>query len=272
MYITNQQDVAKIAEKSGVDWIFIDLEINGKEDRQGHLDTVISRHSIEDVKKINKVLTSAKLLVRVNPIYEGSKKEINRVINDGADIVMLPFFKNKEDVKKFIDYVDGRCKACLLLETPEASEDIDSILSVKGIDYIHIGLNDLHLGYNMKFMFELLADGTVEMLCNKIRQKGIEYGFGGIAQLGEGVLRAEKIITEHYRLSSSMVILSRSFCNVNKVSDLKEVEELFAKGIKDVRQFEAELNNKSEGFYKANQLEVIQKVLEIVGEKEKVVI
>ena len=52
MYITNNIDIAKIAEKSGVDWIFIDLEINGKEERQGHLDTVISRHSIEDVKKI----------------------------------------------------------------------------------------------------------------------------------------------------------------------------------------------------------------------------
>lgn len=272
MYITNQQEVAKIAEKSGVDWIFIDLEINGKEDRQGHLDTVISRHSIDDVRKIKQVLTNSKLLVRVNPIYDGSEEEINRVINDGADIIMLPFFKDKEEVGKFIDYVDGRCKVCLLLETPEAAESIDSILCIEGIDYIHIGLNDLHLGYKMKFMFELLADGTVEMLCNKIREKGIEYGFGGIAQLGEGTLRAEKIIGEHYRLGSSMVILSRSFCNVNKVSDLKEVEELFAKGIKDVRRFEAELTNKSKAFYKANQLEVRQKVLEIVGEKEKIVV
>lgn len=266
MYITNNPKIAEIAENSGVDWIFIDLEINGKEERQGHLDTVISRHHIEDVKSVKSVLKNSKLLVRVNPIYEGSEAEIDRVINDGADIVMLPFFKDKEEVVKFIDYVDCRCKVCLLLETPEAVESIDPILSLKGIDYIHIGLNDLHLGYNMKFMFELLADGTVEMLCNKISKKGITYGFGGIAQLAQGTLRAEKIIVEHYRLSSSMVILSRSFCNVNEVSDLKEVEELFAKGIEDVRQFEAELNNKSEAFYKANQQEVKQKVLEIVGE------
>ncbi len=265
MYITNQQDVAKIAERSGVNWIFIDLEINGKEDRQGHLNTVISHHSIEDVRKIKQVLTNAELLVRINPIYEDSKAEIDKVINDGADIIMLPFFKKKEEVEQFIDYVDGRCKTCLLLETPEAVDNIDSILSVKGIDYIHIGLNDLHLGYNMKFMFELLADGTVEMLSKKIKEKGIEYGFGGIAQLGQGTLRAEKIIAEHYRLSSSMVILSRSFCNVNEVSDLNEVEELFAKGIKDVRQFEAELKNKSETFYRVNQQEIKQKVLQILG-------
>lgn len=264
IYITNQQDIARIAEKSGVDWIFIDLEINGKEERQGHLDTVISRHSIEDIRKIKRVLTVSKLLVRVNPIYDGSKYEIDRAINDGADIVMLPFFKHKEEVEKFINYVDGRCRTCLLLETLEATESIESILSVDGIDFIHIGLNDLHLGCNMKFMFELLADGTVEMLCNKIRAKGIEYGFGGIAQLGQGTLRAEKIITEHYRLSSSMVILSRSFCNVNQATDLKEIEKLFKKGIEGIRKFETELNDKSESFYTENQLEVKRKVLEIV--------
>jgi len=42
MYITNDAEIAKIAENAGVDWIFVDLEINGKEERQGHLDTVIS--------------------------------------------------------------------------------------------------------------------------------------------------------------------------------------------------------------------------------------
>ena len=70
MYITNDCSIAKIAEISGVDRIFIDLEINGKEERQGHLDTVISKHDINDVRKIKEVLCNAELLVRVNPIYE----------------------------------------------------------------------------------------------------------------------------------------------------------------------------------------------------------
>jgi len=56
MYITNDAEIAKIAENAGVDWIFVDLEINGKEERQGHLDTVISKHEISDVKKIKSVL------------------------------------------------------------------------------------------------------------------------------------------------------------------------------------------------------------------------
>lgn len=272
MYITNQENIAKIAESSGVDWIFIDLEINGKEERQGHLDTVISRHNIDDVKKIKQVLTISELLVRVNPIYEGSKEEIDRVINDGADIVMLPFFKTEEEVEAFIEYVDERCKTCLLLETPEAVENIDSILTVQGIDYIHIGLNDLHLGYNMKFMFEPLTNGTVETLCRKISKRGIPYGFGGIAQLGQGAIPAENIIAEHYRLGSNVAILSRSFCNLAIHNDLNKIKKIFLSGMEELRNFESELKNKSEAYYKVNQRTVYQKVLDIVVSKNKEIV
>jgi 2-keto-3-deoxy-L-rhamnonate aldolase RhmA len=264
MYITNQEEIARIADNSGVDWIFIDLEINGKDARQGHLDTVISRHSIDDVKKIKKILTNSELLVRVNPIYEGSKNEIDKVIKDGADIVMLPFFKTKEEVNLFVNFVNGRAKVCLLCETSEAVENIDSILTVPGIDYIHIGLNDLHLSYNMKFMFEPLVDGTVENLCKKINARGIPYGFGGIAQLGEGEVSAENIIAEHYRLGSNMVILSRSFCNPNRNNDLNYISRTFRNGIKQIREFEERLLSEDKVFFNRNKEFISKKVSEIV--------
>lgn len=264
MYITNQKQVAMIAEKSGVDWIFIDLEINGKEQRQGHLDTVISRHSIDDVAKIKKVLNETKLLVRVNPIYNGSKKEIDRVISGGADIIMLPFFKTKHEVETFVNYIDGRAEVCLLFETAEAVENIDGILSVDGIDYIHIGLNDLHLSLKKKFMFELLANGTVEKLCSRFATKGIPYGFGGIARPGQGTLPAEKIIAEHYRLGSSMTILSRSFCDIKKCTDVGTIEKTFKNGIKEIRDFEKHLISKQNDFFEENQLFVKEQVRKIV--------
>jgi hypothetical protein len=265
MYITNNERVVKIAEESGVDWIFIDLEINGKEERQGHLDTVISRHNIDDVKKIKKILTKAELLVRINPIFDGSKDEIEKVIKDGADIVMLPFFKKKDEVEKFISYVDGRVKTCLLCETAEAVDNIDDILTIIGIDLIHIGLNDLHLSYKMNFMFELLVDGTVEMLCNKFKAKNIPYGFGGIASLGLGDLPAENIIAEHYRLGSSMAIVSRSFCNVNKNNDFVELKSFFNIGINEIREYEEKLQNQNVAFFECNRDVVKDKVIKITS-------
>ena len=52
MYITNNPEVAKIAEKYSVDRIWVDLEQIGKKERQGGMDTVQSMHSVEDVRKI----------------------------------------------------------------------------------------------------------------------------------------------------------------------------------------------------------------------------
>jgi 2-keto-3-deoxy-L-rhamnonate aldolase RhmA len=266
MYITNSTDVAALAESAGVDRIFIDLEINGKEERQGHLDAVISRHSITDVKKIKSAITKAELLVRVNPIYDGSKDEIDRVIFDGAEVVMLPMFTTVNEVEQFVDFVNGKAKVCLLLETPQAMTRIDDILCVPGIDEIHIGLNDLHLGMHLDFMFELLSGGIVEYLCKKIAAKGIKYGFGGIARIGLGMLPAEHIITEHHRLGSQMAILSRSFCNANKKS-VNEVEEIFIDGIKEIRNFEKSLLTWKNSDFDDNRMILKEKVNKIVAAK-----
>lgn len=265
MYITNDPKIAQIAERSGVDWIFIDLEIKGKIERQGHLDTVISNHKTSDIKPIKKVLSKSKLLVRVNPIHRDSVKEIDEVIKEGAEIIMLPYFKTKQEVEDFIKIVNKRIMTCILLETPEAVENLDDILQVKGIDYIHIGLNDLHLGYNMKFMFELLSNGTVEKIINKIQNYNLPYGFGGIAQIGQGSLPAEKIIAEHYRLKSSMVILSRSFFNQNNIKDYDTALRSFNDGIIQIRTFEQSLELKTDDFLETNKREVINIVSKIVS-------
>lgn len=273
MYITNRPEIAQIAESAGVDRIFVDMEYIGKSDRQGGMDTVQSHHTLEDVKNISKAIKKAELLVRVNPIHEASseytssKEEIDGAIANGANIVMLPFFKTINEVKEFISYVDGRAKTMLLLETPEAVEIIDDILDIKGVDEIFIGLNDLSLGYGKKFMFELLADGTVENLCFKFKKKGIPYGFGGIAALGKGMLPAEKIITEHYRLGSTCVILSRSFCNVDKISHMGEISNLFVNGIQDIRNFEKQVSIHSRFF--ENNIKEVEKGVGLVLENIK---
>lgn len=242
MYITNNVDVAKIAENSGVDRIFVDLEVIGKKERQGGMDTVQSNHKFDDIKKIKNSINKSELLVRSNPIYYNSEEEINNIVNNGADIIMLPYFKTTKEVEQFINLVNGRCKTMLLVETAESVKSIDEILDIDGIDEIHIGLNDLHLDYKMKFMFELLVDGTVEYLCNKFKNKNIPYGFGGIAGIGEGTLPAENIIQEHYRLGSTRAILSRSFCNTDKIKDLNKINEIFTTGLRKIRDFENKMN------------------------------
>jgi len=265
MYITNDPQVAKIADRAGVDRVFIDLETVGKEQRQGGMNTVQSHHTTDDVKQIRAVLRNAELLVRVNPIYEGSEAEINTVIENGADILMLPFFQNKEQVQTFLNYVNRRVKTMLLVETPKAVEHLDEILALDGIDECHIGLNDLHLGYKMKFMFELLADGTVDRITEKFKCHRIPFGFGGIARIGQGTLPAERILAEHIRIGSQAVILSRSFCDASKIRDYRQIDRLFTDEVKKLREAENEMRTESKQYFEQNRLEV-QRIVKQIAE------
>lgn len=267
MYITNNPEVAKVAEKAGVDRIWIDMEYMGKEERQAGMNTVKSHHTIDDIKMVRPVVKKAELLVRVNPIHKDSHEEIEKTIAAGADVIMLPMFKTVGEVKAFLGYVGGRTKTILLVETVEAVEHIDEILSVPGVDEVHIGLNDLHLAYGKKFMFELLTNGTVEKLSKIFRERNIKFGFGGIARVGYGELPAERIMAEHYRLGSSMAILSRSFCNANTTSDVHEIEQIFIDGVHGIRAKEAEISHYTEAEFEENRKIVAEKVAIIVKSK-----
>ncbi len=266
MYITNNPDVAVVAQRYGVDRIFVDMEYIGKDKRQGGMDTVQNHHTVQDVKNIKSVLTSSKLQVRINPFYEGTENEVNSVIDAGADIIMLPMWKTADEVSRFISLVNGRAKTLLLLENTDAMNCLDEVLALDGVDEIHIGLNDLHLSMGKKFLFELLADGTVEKITKKIAKTDIPYGFGGFGRIGYGFLPADYIVAEHYRLGSSMSILSRAFCNTNVFTEKEEIEYIFKNGMKDLRSYEEFLKTCDENYFDETHKKLCACVEKIVGE------
>lgn len=264
MYITNKPEIAKIAEENTVDRIWVDLETMGKAERQRLVNSVKSNHTMEDVSAIRTALTRAQLLVRVNPLHEGTRREVDEVIARGADIVMLPMFETADEAKRFIDLVGGRAKTLLLAETRSAETNIAEIAALDGVDEIHIGLNDLHLDHGMTFMFELLADGTVERMADAIKKRGVPFGFGGIARLDEGLLPARHVITEHYRLGSSMAILSRSFYDSWLEAELDEIRSIFHYGMLEIRALERRLKDKPDAYFEENRARVAGEVQAVV--------
>lgn len=275
MYITNRIDIADIVISAGVDRVFVDLEVVGKSLRQGGMNTVQSHHTVEDIVKLRENLPEAELMVRCNPIhdadgeYNSTEQEIDAIIQAGADIIMLPFFKTVEEVQRFIRAVNSRARTLLLFETPESVDLVHDIIELPGVDEVFIGLNDLSLGYGMKFMFQLLADGTVERLCNIFSHVNIPYGFGGIAALGNGILPAERVISEHYRLGSTCAILSRSFCNTDNITDISEIKKIFDGGVQAIRDFEQECAVASVGRLEQNRIATVAAVEKIVKTLER---
>ena len=210
-FITDDPDIAQFACLKGVDWIMVDLEILGKAERQGHLDTVQSAHSLKDIIRIRPVVPDGSLVVRTNPLNASSPAEVEEIVRAGADMVMLPYYHDYDEAAEFVRIVDDRVPVILLAETRGAMDSLKDCCSIPNVVRVHIGLNDLSLELGRRFMFELLIDGTVTSMAANLRSAGMPFGIGGIARVGEGLLPAERILIEHARMGSDAAILSRTF-------------------------------------------------------------
>ena len=71
---------------------------------------------------------------------------------------------------------------------------------------------------------------------------------------------------EHYRLGTTSAILSRSFCDAFKMSDVVEIEKVFKENMADLRAYEDKVSRMTE--YSENQEEVIRDVARIVEMKK----
>lgn len=262
MLLTGDPVFAKKAEQCGVDRIFLDLEYINKADRQKGRNTFITKNSVEDVKILRNAISKSELLVRVNPINPLSCSEIDAVCEAGADLIMLPMAYDADDVRTFVKLVNGRAKTVPMIETAQAMARIDDILAVDGVDEIYIGLNDLHIGLGLSFMFEILSGGLIDYMADKIKAKGIPFGFGGMGKIGEGLLPADRILAEHYRLGSSSVILSRTFRNEVDADGKTQLD--LAKEIAKIRAEEEKLSNWTNEQFIDNKLAVKQIVKQIV--------
>jgi len=241
--ITNDPALAARCDQLEGMRVFVDLERDGKAERQKGLDTFISTHHVDDVGRIRGVLKNTKLMVRVNPLQlekpELAQAEVDAVLAQGADLLMLPMFAGAQQLKAFAQIVGGRAPIVALLETASALSSLEEWVATPGIYEVLIGLNDLHLSLGCRFMFEPLLMGHVDHVASVVKRRGLRLGFGGIARVDEGVLPGRDVLGEHIRLGSQSVILSRTF---NRAGGDKSFEEAVAA----IRTAEAELRLRSD--------------------------
>lgn len=212
MLITAEPEIARYAERSGVHRIFVDMEVMGKAERQGHLDTHKAFHNYDDIAAVREVLHRSELMVRLNPLHHGTASEVDQSIACGADRLMLPMFTTPEEVRTFRHLVPEETPITFLAETPAALARLEAWLPhLHDDDEVHFGLNDLSLAMRLDFLFEPMAAGMLDNATALLRDAGITFGIGGVARPNGGELPARVVIGEHVRLGSTRVILSRAF-------------------------------------------------------------
>lgn len=223
LLVVNDPAIARFV--CGFDGInpFVDLEEMGKQERQGHIPSWKSKQTMRDVTVIREAVPGASLVVRINPLHDGTAREVDEVIARGADSVMLPMFHDGDTLCRFLDILGDRANALPLFETAASVAAIPEIVDRTGLKQLHIGLNDLYLDLGCDFLFEPLASGYLEAPCAALRAAGVRFGIGGVARAGEGLVSPEVLLGEHVRLGSVGAILSQTFHrNVQTLAEMQE--------------------------------------------------
>ena len=71
-------------------------------------------------------------------------------------------------------------------------------------------------------------------------------------------------LAEHIRIGSQAVILSRSFCDVQKVREYQKIEQLFLQEVQKLRDAERHMRQNSDEFFRKNQSDVQEIVRQTV--------
>jgi len=229
---SNSPTLASIVEQTVIDTFFVDIEILGKHERQGHTSSLISGHNIHDVKLLRPYFKRTALAVRINPLHSGTPDEISQIIRLKADGVMLPMFKQIDEVEILQDNAGDSLFIDLLVETPEALATLDQ-LPYENVRFIHFGINDLSLAYGFNHLYSTLYHPDFVEACAFLRQKGIPFGIGGVGHVNAKPYSPLLVLSSYLYLGASRTILSRSFLNSCAVHDTFN-QEIFNQNLSEL--------------------------------------
>ena len=201
-------ELAQAAEAAGVERIVVDLERRDKRARQHGYHLECGAETLDDLRRMRRAV-KAELVCRINPVHDGTPREIESVLKAGADVIMLPMFRRLEEVDSFLRAVGRRARTSLLFETREALE-LAGRLDTGSFDEAYAGLNDLSLSYGFPFCYQLLTEGLIDGL--RAALPGKPFGFGGATVIDGGApVPTRRIVAELARLRCTDVILRRAF-------------------------------------------------------------
>ncbi len=210
---TEDPVLASYGDDAGIDRIGLDLEIVGKRERQRGLGTRISGHRIERLAEVGNALQRAQLFVRVNPLGRRTAAEVSRVLELGAQVLMLPMFESAAEVRRFLDLVAGRATVIPLLETAAAAADVAALVALPEITELHVGINDLSLSLGLPRRFDVFGSPVVRQIAREAHRAGTRLGIGGIGRVDDQTLPVapDLVYAQYPRLGATAALVSRAF-------------------------------------------------------------
>ena len=208
-------DIGKIMATSGYDWLFIDMEHNSMD--------------IDIASQISVAAQDAGITPIVR-VPDFAHHHATRVLDCGAMGVVFPHVENADIAKKLVSYclyppkghrsmtgvlpqldfkqqaiadvahtINDNMLIVIMLESPEAIANVDSIAAVDGIDVILIGTNDLcmEMGIPGDYSNPKVKDAYTKVIeaCKKYRKTP---GMGGVYN--------EELMSEYINMGMKFIL------------------------------------------------------------------
>jgi len=219
----------------GFDALIVDLEREGKHDRQSGFDTQISAHTIDDLVAIRPT-TDARIICRIDAMSADSRRQIDAVISAGADEILVPMVRRVTEIEHALSVADGRAGVGVMIETTDSLRIVETLAELP-ISRGYLGLNDLWIERRTPNRFTALSDGTTDKVASAFGD--IPFGVAGLThpRLGSP-LPCRHLVNELSRLGCDFTFLRRAF--LAAISTMPAVEV-----IADIRSALAAANSRS---------------------------
>lgn len=205
---TSSVDLACNAEAAGIDSVIVDWERLGKQERQADHDFEINQDTAADARRLARQL-DIPVTVRINPLGPHTEAEVQKALDAGAEILMLPQARTPSEVATFLQLVGDRARTLVQIETQNLADRCEGLRDLDW-DFAHVGLNDLRISRNSSWLWEPVYDGTVERVCRTLEDRAVGFGGGTIIGGGDPIPFIH-LLREMARLECGMCILRRSF-------------------------------------------------------------
>ena len=208
-------DIGKIMATSGYDWLFIDMEHNSMD--------------IDIASQISVAAQDAGITPIVR-VPDFAHHHATRVLDCGAMGVVFPHVENADIAKKLVSYclyppkghrsmtgvlpqldfkqqpiadvastINKNMLIVIMLESPEAIDNVDSIAAIDGVDVVLIGTNDLcmEMGIPGDYSNPKVKDAYIKVIeaCKKYEKTP---GMGGVYN--------EELMSEYIKMGMRFIL------------------------------------------------------------------
>ncbi|MGL5094126.1 MAG: aldolase/citrate lyase family protein, partial [Planctomycetia bacterium] len=216
---TADVELARVAEKAGVDGVIVDWENVGKETRQKGYDLQLNRDTPAEVRRLADAV-GFPVTVRINRLSGGTAQEVQTALDHGARRLMLPMAESAGEVERFLRIVAGRAETIIQVENQTMAAAVGDLRDLEWTS-VYIGLNDLMVSRGGVDLWEAVLDGTVERLFTALA--GRRVGFAGVTVVGGGrPIPFVNIFSEMARVGCRLSVLRRSFLREVQGRDFDE--------------------------------------------------